>query len=41
MITDMAHDLISGELQHYLKQNHEAIFDILKDVKHVNEDGQC
>ena len=41
MITDMAHDLISGDFQYYLKQNHEAIFDILKDVKRVKEDGQC
>ncbi len=41
MITDMAHDLISGDFQYYLKQNHEAIFEILKDVKHVKEDEQC
>lgn len=33
MITDMAHDLVSREFENYLRQNHEAIFSILKDIK--------
>lgn len=32
---------VAKSLMESLKQNHEAIFDILKDVKHVKEDGQC
>lgn len=30
MIADMAYDLISDDFGHYLKQNHDAIFSILK-----------
>lgn len=37
MIIDMAHDLVSKEFEYYLKQNHEAIFNILKDVRRVKE----
>lgn len=37
MITDMAHDLLSNDFEYYLRQNHDLIFNILKDVKRAEK----
>lgn len=37
MIAEMAHDLISEKFDDYLRQNHETIFNILKNAKKTGE----